>query len=399
MPWRPLIETVTERAAIAEVIRSIALDLDTWHASQPVAGDAHADRAVLRAYLARDATLEDPDDVMTASLIAAIEAATAGAGLFGGIARTAWTVAHLTGGDQADGVCTAIETALLRILDGDGAEYELVSGIAGFGILALERRESETGARLATRVVDRLEQLVRPERAWFTPAALLPAWQRAEAPDGYWNLGVAHGIPGAIAVLARFVTAGLEVERAARLVDGAVEYLLAAAPARTGDRYPAWLPVVHAAPCRVSWCYGDLGVAIALLSAAIARHRDDWRELAIGLARGMAERPFPDASVVDAGLCHGTAGAAHLFNRLHQATGVDVFRSTARAWLDRTLAIRTAGAIGGFPAFEHQTGALRPAADLLGGAPGIALALHAAITDVEPAWDRLLVTDFSAALS
>lgn len=394
MAWRPLVESAPAREQIAELVRDIASAVDAFHAAGRATGDDHADRAVLRAYLARDATLDDPADAMTTSLVAAIDrAGSGGLGLHGGLTRTGWTVAHLTGGDQADDVCTAIEHALLRALEGETADFELVNGLAGFGILALERNH----AALATRIVDHLERLARPARdglAWHTPASLLPAWQRPAAPDGYWNLGVAHGIPGVLAVLARFVAAGLEAPRAARLVDGCAAFLLAVPP-RAGNRYPAWLPAPDDQPCRVGWCYGDLGVAFALLAAADARARDDWRTIALDLARGMARRPFPDPSIVDAGLCHGSAGAAHLFHRLYRATGDQEFAAAARAWLDRTLAIRRTDDLAGFPAFDHQARCFRPAGDLLGGAPGVALALHAAISEIEPAWDRLLVADLA----
>jgi hypothetical protein len=39
-----------------------------------------------------------------------------------------------------------------------------------------------------------------------TDAAALPAWQRERAPASYYNLGVAHGIPGVIAFLAAHTT-------------------------------------------------------------------------------------------------------------------------------------------------------------------------------------------------
>ena len=47
----------------------------------------------------------------------------------------------------------------------------------------------------------------------------------------------------------------------------------------------------------------------------------------------------------------------------------------------------------GLPADGEMT--WEPAADLLTGAPGVALALHAAISPIEPAWDQLLLADLS----
>jgi hypothetical protein len=165
-----------------------------------------------------------------------------------------------------------------------------------------------------------------------------------------------------------------------------------------GARYQAWLPVKEPrTQPRVAWCYGDLGVAVALMSAASATGRDDWRAHALELAHGMAARPFEASAVIDAGLCHGAAGVAHLFNRLSQATGDAELARAAATWFDRTLAMRSAQPIAGFPRGMPVDGVMtwEPAPDLLTGATGVALALHAAISPIEPAWDQLLLADLS----
>jgi hypothetical protein len=148
---------------------------------------------------------------------------------------------------------------------------------------------------------------------------------------------------------------------------------------------------------RVAWCYGDLGVAVSLMSAAVVTGREDWRADALELAHGMAARPIETSLVIDTGLCHGAAGVAHLFNRLSQATGDAVLTRSAETWFAHTLAMRRTDAIAGFPRGVPSDGAMtwEPAADLLSGATGVALALHAAISPVEPAWDQLLLADLS----
>jgi hypothetical protein len=99
--------------------------------------------------------------------------------------------------------------------------------------------------------------------------------------------------------------------------------------------------------------------------------------------------------VVDAGLCHGAAGLGHLFNRLFQATGDSCLAEAARFWLARTLQMRRPGrGVGGYEAWQlDDDGKVTWIADpgLLAGAAGIALALLAATTPVEPAWDRVLL--------
>ncbi len=374
-----LVQDASDRAQIATVIREIAAGLETWHAAHPGAVGVQSDHALLRLYLAKDGTLDDPEDVGGRALAAALDQVGAGGfGLFGGMAHDAWLVTHLT---DEGALGAALESALLRGLTPASDLVDLIGGIAGIGLLAVERRSPV----LAGRVVDRLEALARPcgdALVWRGPQDHVPAAVLAERPEGYIDLGLAHGIPGVIAVLARIIDAGLETERAGRLVDGAVAYLRA-------DQRAA-----HAAANgRVSWCHGHLGIALALHAAAHARHRDDWRAEALALARGIARRPFDEAGVIDTGLCHGTAGAAHLLHRLHRATGDSELGAAARTWLDRTLAMRRSGdAIAGFPAHRFELG-WQPAAELLSGAVGVALALHASITELEPSWDRLFLAD------
>jgi hypothetical protein len=99
--------------------------------------------------------------------------------------------------------------------------------------------------------------------------------------------------------------------------------------------------------------------------------------------------------VVDAALCHGAAGLGHIFNRMFHATGEELFAGSAQRWLARALELRRHGeGIGGFLAAEnHPEGGFNWVEDrsFLTGAAGIALALLAATTAVEPSWDRMLL--------
>jgi hypothetical protein len=176
---------------------------------------------------------------------------------------------------------------------------------------------------------------------------------------------------------------------------------------------------------RLAWCYGDFGVSLALLSAAHACGRDDWRDEALAMARDLAAigrddatamardlvvigcddatamardraaMSFDEAQVFDTGLCHGAAGAVHLFVRLHHATGDAIFAEAARRWVERLFAMRRSEPIAGFPMrmVEGDRESWRPSATLLEGAVGVGLALHAAISEIEPSCDRLLLVD------
>ena len=407
--WQPLIVEPGRRAVIAATIAEIVAAVQAWRGEHPTTATDDADYATLRIYTATDDTVPDPDDEAGGALEAAI--AKLGdrqhPGLYGGAARVAFAVGHLSAGEDADTACAMIERSLLRYVAEPTEVYDLISGLVGLAVPVLQRiadgKASASSEPLARGILDRLEHMARPMEtgvAWFTPPGLLPDWQREIAPDGYINLGLAHGVPGVVAILARYVAAGVEVARARVLLDGAVAYLRSVAGPVSGARYTAWLPSRADWSTRVAWCYGDLGVAVALMSAATATDRDDWRTAALELAHGMAGRPFESSQVVDVPLCHGAAGVAHLFNRLAQATGDADLARTADRWFAQALAMRRGDEpIAGFPLAGATSDDMRwqPSADLLTGAAGVGLALHAAISPIEPAWDQLLLADLSPA--
>ena len=257
------------------IVREIATSIND---AQVIPGGVamHCDLAVLRAYLAADDTVSDEDGATIHHVAAALEAQTATTGALGlhdGLAGVGWTIAHLANDENAEAICASIDTALWRALEHDwGGPYDLISGLVGIGVYALEREEAGRG--LVVRVLELLHDMAQPRgsgRAWYTPARLLPDWQREQAPDGYWNLGMAHGIPGIVAWCARCIAAGVEPARANDLMAGAARYLLDVEPPNVHGRFAKW----HArdgAPSgdrsRLAWCYGDVGVAAALVAAA-----------------------------------------------------------------------------------------------------------------------------------
>jgi hypothetical protein len=294
MPWQPLLEGA-ERESAWESVQAIAADLsslgrDSW--GNPSLAGGVAGLAVLHGYRAQTGQGPESDDLVRRCLQHAIAVAAEQPGtasLSSGLMGVGWAVAHLRsrwpGGDEEDDLAE-IDEVLLEHLDRSpwhGA-YDLIEGLVGFGVYALERLPRPAAAAGLERVVDRLAE-----------------------------------------------TAERRKEEAA----------------------------------------------------------------ALAIARRAAERPYAEAGIRDAALCHGCAGLGHLFNRMSQATGEPELAEAARAWFERTLAMRRPGrGIGGYEAWQADS-AGNPAwsADpgLLTGATGIALALLAATTPIEPAWDRMLL--------
>ena len=397
---RPLIDDEPTRGLIQTTVRDIAIALSLRE--RATAFEA-SDLALLRSYLEPDIVFPATDDTPGRLLAESMRRfnGSQALGLFGGAARIGWTIAHLASNTVAGDMCARLDRLLAHALsDGWIGEYDLCSGLVGFGIYALER--GPAGHGLAMRVLEHLERMATSDGdaiAWHTAPELLPLAHLDRAPDGYWNLGLAHGVPGVIAMLSRFIAAGIEVPRSRALLDGAVRYLLAV-PDPVGPhvgRYPPWEPNHKPVSTRLAWCYGDLGVAAALLGAASRAKVPAWHE-GLALARACAARTLSQAHIHDASICHGAAGIAHLFHRMARATGDEQLYLAARAWIVETLRMRTNVGIGGYPRVYEAGGelALDDDGSLLTGAVGVALVLHAAISEVEPRWDRLLLVDLPA---
>jgi hypothetical protein len=250
------------------------------------------------------------------------------------------------------------------------------------------------------RVCERLAELAVPQEvglAWPTAEWNQVPKELQRFPHGMINLGVAHGVPGVLPVLAQAAAMGAAPESAPALLRGAVAWLLSRSlPAGRDSVFPdAWGPGVELHPARNAWCYGDLGIAVTLWVTGRAAGEPAWETAALRLARTVARRPPEVGGVRDACLCHGAAGLGHQFNRLYQGTGDPELLAAARAWIKRVLDLREPGrGVAGFVTWGPDTAGemgWREDPSLLTGAAGVALALLAAITPYEPAWDRFLL--------
>ena len=323
--------------------------------------------------------------------------------LYTGFCGIGWAVEHLNRElfDEDEDLCGALDEALGDLLANltEKTPYELIGGFAGYGTYLLERLPNPDAARLLVRILDLLEAAAETSKAgttWFTPPEWLPAWQRELMPEGCHNLGVAHGVPGLIGFLAAAKRKEVDDPRVSSLAEGAIRWLLEQKrPPEMPSRFPFMLVPGQASEpaANPAWCYGDLGISVVLLAAARSFGRTDWEEEALSLARHVARRSR--SKVVDSSLCHGTAGNGHLFNRLYQATGDPELRETALAWYQQALDQRKPGeGLAGFltwVASRPGTGEWSGHSGFLIGATGVGLALLAAVTDREPAWDRVML--------
>ncbi|HEX7138979.1 MAG TPA: lanthionine synthetase C family protein, partial [Vicinamibacterales bacterium] len=364
MAWLPLLAGERRDAALA-ASRAIAADLaasgspwlteessDQARTQNASLGMGRAGVAVTLGYLTL-AGIDHRDDArqLIAGAAKTISSVVMGPSFYGGFTGVAWALGQLSDWNiagAANGTFHSIDSALARFLELDEWPWhiDVVAGLTGFLVYALSRLPSPDAERViasTVRLLDKRAVELPDGVSWLLGPSLLSEATREAAPHGCYNLGVAHGTAGVIAALSEVVRTGIEEERARRLTERAVSWLLGSRLDGSWNFPPMNGPEVRIKPARLAWCYGTPGIAAVLLRAADALGRNDWRDAALQIAGWAAQRPLDESGVVDAAFCHGSAGLGHVFNRLYQSTGDERFAEVARTWFGRALEARVDG--------------------------------------------------------
>jgi hypothetical protein len=338
-------------------------------------------------------------------------------GMFGGLAGVAFAARLLSrGGARYRRLLATLDEALLAPLaaqaddvvrrGADGLQFggfDVISGLAGAGAYLLCRRDDGAPAAVALdavlRALVRLARDPAPRPCWWTPPQFLGDQDMtAMHPYGNLNCGLAHGIPGPLALLSIASSRGISVPDQDAAIVQAADWLAAhRADDEWGVNWPFAVPLqadgqpdfAHAAqtPSRAAWCYGAPGVARALWLAGVAHDRSDWRDLAVAGMDAIYRRPVAVRRIDSPTFCHGVAGLLHVTLRFAHETRLPVFAAAAADLTEAILAAYEPDSLLGYRNWEPG-GARIDQAGLLDGSPGVILALLAASTDVEPAWDR-----------
>jgi hypothetical protein len=348
-------------------------------------------------------------DHLTAACAALEQLPGVNVSLFGGLAGIGYAAALLDRNRGRYGrLLSTIDNALLPKVDGAVSrldrlhgcgvgEFDLISGLAGTGVYLLARRAEPEAYPVLLRLLGCLSRLLadRSEpRRWHTPAGLTAGQMRAAYPHGNHNCGIAHGVPGPLALLAIAAREGIVAGGMPEAIETAAGWLARhAVPTEVGPDWPNAVSLAPGDPVtggRAAWCYGAPGVARALWLAGEATGERRYRELGVAAMRGVLARPAARRGLDSPTFCHGTAGLLQVVCRFAIDTGLPEFWSGVDGVLGDLLAAYEPESVLGFR--NTEPGSVRvDTPGLLGGAPGVVLALLTAGTTVEPSWDRLFL--------
>lgn len=318
----------------------------------------------------------------------------------GGLAGIGWSVEHLAQNEFIDTDTNDILEALdpylhkTMVYDMKNGNYDFLHGAVGNGVYFLNRLKNPNAEKYLAELVDLLvEGAHRDDDGAYKWESVL---NRDDGMKGY-NLSLSHGIAAIIAFLGKMYEAGIYKEKVKEVLDGSVQYLLKNQidPKEFHCFFPSWIsPGQPHHRSRLAWCYGDLGVATALWQAAQSVNNKEWAKIAEDALMLTTERTdIKDNSVIDAGLCHGGYGIAHMYARIWNYMGNEEFYKTARYWSDVALkqAVHSDGYAGYKAWHTEQYGGWTLEPGFLEGICGIGMTIISLISDIEPKWDRTLL--------
>jgi hypothetical protein len=206
---------------------------------------------------------------------------------------------------------------------------------------------------------------------------------------------LAHGTCALQLILMKIHRAGIEQDKCEKMIFESMAFMLHHENAGGGGSlFPAYLDG-KSAHSRVSWCYGDLNVAISLWQCGKYFNNESWKGKAIEILKYNTNRVSKELSgVLDVCLCHGAAGNAVMYMRMWDETKEPSFLKCAGEWYkmaEEMLEFSGDKNIHGVNVWQGKDEAWQYRWDLLDGSAGVGLAFMN-LTQKKPLpWDEFML--------
>ena len=286
-------------------------------------------------------------------------------------------------------LCTAMMADIRK------GNYDYLHGALGVGTYFLSRFDKKEAPGYLNDLLKGVENSGIPCENGAIKWISVIDWERGE--KGY-NISLSHGMSSIAAFLIRLYQMGFETERVTGLLRRTISYIIDQIIYVEGSLsyFPSYSKESSKGneSSRLGWCYGDLGIACTLLRAAVVLKNKEWENLIIRiLLHNCNRRDLHENAIKDAGLCHGSAGIAHIFWTLYLNTNIQEFKEATNYWLGVTLQMaKYSDGLAGFKAWsKEENGGPVKSENLLGGVAGIGLALFSQLKYCETSWNECLM--------
>jgi len=402
-----------EKATLIEKLDQIGQLVSTLHQDEELIGvlNGTAGLALFQFYYAKYLNSEAPADIGEEIIVNSIESINQGFGLptfCNGIAGFGWTMDHLQQEEfieiDNDAILADLDEYLYTKMQEDFAtnNYDFLHGAMGYGFYFLKRWKNTQDSALKERYQAYLLELVsflkdmseeKPEGITWKSVVIQETQQ-----EGY-NLSLSHGMSSIVSFLnLLYPIAGFQ-EVVEPLLKGAIRYILFCRNTQQEglSLFPSWVEpgqdIIYRS--RLAWCYGDLGIGLALWKVAKNLQDNALADTALEIFSHAAQRKDPaETSVTDAGVCHGAFGLAKMFDKIYKETQKPLFKETAEFWIQEALQMDIhpdglAGYKKFYPKDTHQQ--WKNDLCLLEGVTGMGLTLIDFLSETPNNWDECLL--------
>jgi lantibiotic biosynthesis protein len=323
-----------------------------------------------------------------------------------GLSGVGWVIQHLMNlgilDDEALPFLQNLDNVLTNSIQADLKKnrYDYFTGLVGKGAYFLERSRANDVTAHLDRVFKALMDMSESDEYGITWQDWY-SFERDNKDDKAYSLGLSHGIPAIIMFLCEVYKLGINKPTVEDVIRKAISWI-SHFKRNCGTRVFFPTNIVNytevypeSEPERLAWCHGDLGLSAAIIYAGRVLSDTSMLNLGESLAASQVDRfDRHDTGVVDAELCHGSAGVALLFKTIDRYLGSNKFTTSHEYWLRSTLSLASPGeGLGGYRTWrgpEHGGWVNDPG--FLEGISGIGLFLMSEYyKDEDPGWLRLLL--------
>lgn len=208
-----------------------------------------------------------------------------------------------------------------------------------------------------------------------------------------FNISMSHGMSSIVIFLSRAIKNNIKNQRLYELLEGSINYILSQELniQEYGSFFPHYSKENFPLKSRLAWCYGDLGIAMALWIAGKTINNQIWMDKSLNIFLQTTTRiGGTDTNVVDAGICHGSVGIAMIYRRMYIETNLNEFIGAANYWIDQTLDhSQFNDGLAGYKTYVLNNWINDYS--LLTGISGIGLSFISYLSDDLQCWDEILL--------
>lgn len=225
------------------------------------------------------------------------------------------------------------EEYLIRNMRNDilNNHYDFMHGAIGVGLYFLK---SETNKEIIQELIDFLLTTSEVD----SPSGGIK-WKAKIKEDfmGY-NIALSHGMSSVVLFLCRVIESGNGNSKVKELLKRTMIYILYQEidVHEYGSFFPTYSKESSTplSGSRLAWCYGDLGIAYAILRAGEVTGNKDWKNKGLNILIHSTSRK---SNVYEAGICHGCMSMVLIYNKLHWETNIQSFSNSVNYWLRQSL--------------------------------------------------------------